>query len=418
MRRRARRQWTFGAPILLAILTMLLLSGCSVTGSGGGWQASGPKNSHVISLAVTPNEPTKIYAGTDSSGAYYSDTGGQSWIGPGKGIPANAAISALLPDPVHIGTVYAATNAGIYISKDSARTWTKDSQGLPANDAPDALALTSNGVLLAGTESHGVFASQNDGQSWTASSNGLPANADVYTLMADPSDNTIWAGLVGQGVYQSQDNGNTWAAVTNGLPSSMDVFAFLAAPQMTNTIVVGTSLGAFVTTNDGQTWAARNNGLGATRVLSLASDPLHSGQFYAGTDNGVYETIDAGKHWGQLSHGLPSDEHVAAVVTGDQEYTQVLAAAGQVYRFPGGSLSSGRIFTFIIAGIFLLALLLLWQRQARIVKQMTPPAPPPKVPENPLLRRRTAQNPSSPQRPGENPLLRRKTEAPPRDSAD
>jgi photosystem II stability/assembly factor-like uncharacterized protein len=404
-----RRQRASGSPLLLAILLMaLLLGGCSANGAG--WQASGPQNAHIISLAVTPNEPTKIYAGTASSGVYYSDTAGQSWIGPGKGIPAGTAVSALLPDPGQIGTVYAATSAGVFVSTDSGRTWARASRGLPAGDGTDALVFGLDNRLFVGTEAHGIYVSQDAGKTWVASNSGLPANADVYTLMVDPSNAVLWAGLVGHGVYQSIDDGATWTPVTNGLPASMDVFALLAAPRLTNVLVAGTSLGAFVSTNDGQSWTASNNGLDHTRVLALAGDPLHPGRFYAGTDNGVYETVDSGAHWGKLAYGLPGNEHVAAVVTGDQNYSQVLAAAGQVYRFPGGSSPSGHILTFVIAGILFLALLLLWQRQSKFVKQMSLPTPPPHPSENPLLGQRSARVP--PQQSTENPLLQRKTGPP------
>ncbi|PWU24810.1 MAG: hypothetical protein C5B48_04475 [Candidatus Rokuibacteriota bacterium] len=60
------------------------------------------------------------------------------------------------------------------------------------------------------------------------------------------------------------------------------------------------------TTDNGQHWhmtGARGTGW-MSDVLSLTSDPQHSGTLYAGTDTAVYKTVNGGRTWVAFNQGL------------------------------------------------------------------------------------------------------------------
>jgi len=53
------------------------------------------------------------------------------------------------------------------------------------------------------------------------------------------------------------------------------------------------------------TWTAANSGLPAVPVNAFVVDPLDSNRLYAGTDIGVYNSIDGGANWLPFGTGLP-----------------------------------------------------------------------------------------------------------------
>jgi photosystem II stability/assembly factor-like uncharacterized protein len=81
------------------------------------------------------------------------------------------------------------------------------------------------------------------------------------------------------------------------------VRALVVDPNDPNTLYVGsgdfsdesTSGGVFKSTDKGQTWFETS--LTKHWVLSLAFDPKDSKTLYAGTDQGIFRSMDAGKTW-------------------------------------------------------------------------------------------------------------------------
>jgi hypothetical protein len=205
---------------------------------------------------------------------------------------------------------------------------------------------------LAGTTNSGVYRARVDDFTWTPAATGLPPRSDVHALYAQ-EQGLLFAGLVTGGVYASQDSGATWTARNKGLeapegPQDVNVFSFLALPRQealaptsdATTLLAGTSRGLYRTDDGGASWQAAEAsgvGIGATRVLSLALDPLKPNDIVAGTDIGVYHSQDGGRSWRPLGFGLPADLYVGAVGVlhpSDGE-PLVLAAVDQLYQYPG-----------------------------------------------------------------------------------
>src|SRR5262249_44348311 len=53
------------------------------------------------------------------------------------------------------------------------------------------------------------------------------------------------------------------------------------------------------------TWTSISNGLPDVPVNAFAVDPLNSNSLYAGTDIGVFNSIDGGANWAAYGSGLP-----------------------------------------------------------------------------------------------------------------
>jgi photosystem II stability/assembly factor-like uncharacterized protein len=88
------------------------------TDNCGSWQPSneGLSNLFVNTLAIDPNDPEIIYAGTDG-GAYISFNGGQTWGQINDGLLGATVVYSIAVDKD--GDVYAATPYGIFKLENS-----------------------------------------------------------------------------------------------------------------------------------------------------------------------------------------------------------------------------------------------------------------------------------------------------------
>jgi len=135
------------------------------TPSPGVWTPIGPKGGHILALAIDPQTPTTLYAGIveltgffksifkSTCGVYKSTDGGASWQATGL---TNLLVQALAIDPQTPTTLYAGTYGGVFKSTDGGARW--QATGLTDHLVP-ALAIDPQTptTLYAGTYGGGVF---------------------------------------------------------------------------------------------------------------------------------------------------------------------------------------------------------------------------------------------------------------------
>lgn len=94
----------------------------------------------VKALAINPQTPSTIYAGTEYNGVYRSEDGGDTWEQINEGL-TNLEVTALAINPITSTTVYAGTNGGgVYRSTDGGYNWVEINSGLTNFDVR-ALAI-------------------------------------------------------------------------------------------------------------------------------------------------------------------------------------------------------------------------------------------------------------------------------------
>jgi photosystem II stability/assembly factor-like uncharacterized protein len=84
------------------------------TDGGASWRAArnGLTKTFVRALAIDPQTPTTLYAGTDGGGGVFQSTdGGASWRAANNGLTATD-VRALAIDPQTPTTLYAGTQSG------------------------------------------------------------------------------------------------------------------------------------------------------------------------------------------------------------------------------------------------------------------------------------------------------------------
>ncbi len=129
----------------------------------------------------------------------------------------------------------------------------------------------------------------------------------------------IWAGSNDGLVHVTRDGGATWTDVTRnlrGLPEWATISAIEPSRFDTATAYL-TADGhqandrdpwIFRTTDYGATWTLITAGIPHTPlsyVHAIAEDPVRRGLLYAGTENGLYVSLDDGAHWQPLQNNLP-----------------------------------------------------------------------------------------------------------------
>jgi photosystem II stability/assembly factor-like uncharacterized protein len=189
--------------------------------------------------------------------------------------------------------------------------------------------------------SHRVHRTTNGGVTWTAISPDLTANkpqyqvasgrpitrditgeehySTLYTVRVSPhSPDVIWTGANDGPVHVTRDGGDRWTDVTpEGLPPNGRVDAITPSPHTPGTAYIAVQrrlLGDFApyvyrTTDYGQSWTRLtpgDNGLPADHpVRVVREDPEREGLLYAGTDYGLYVSMNDGEQWQRLDQGLP-----------------------------------------------------------------------------------------------------------------
>ncbi len=213
------------------------------------WHCIGPYNQggRTNALAVDPNDPGIVYAGSASGGLWRMDideNDNYSWQNLDTGYPV-LGVGAIAIDPrdsdvIYIGTgeVYAYQNSdgglyrrltrgsygiGLLKTADGGDTWEKSidwtydqQRGVQAIE----LDPSNPDIVYAGT-SEGLYKSVDAGVTWNLVLDVIM----VVDIEINPQDTDILFascgnfGTTGTGIYRSLDGGTTWTEQTSGLPS-------------------------------------------------------------------------------------------------------------------------------------------------------------------------------------------------------
>ncbi|MBT8377364.1 MAG: glycosyl hydrolase [Bacteroidia bacterium] len=188
------------------------------------------------------------------------------------------------------------------------------------------------------TFSQHVHVTENEGQSWDIispdltrndpeklKSSGGPITQDntsveyyctIFAAQESPlKEGLLWVGSDDGLIHVTQDGGKSWTNVTpKGMPEWMMINSIEPSAFDEGTCyVAGTKYktGDFApylykTTDYGKSWTKITNGINSehfTRVLR--EDPKQKGLLYAGTETGMYISLDDGKNWTPFQLNLP-----------------------------------------------------------------------------------------------------------------
>jgi photosystem II stability/assembly factor-like uncharacterized protein len=257
-------------------------------------------------LAISPANPTTVYAaGERGSGVFKSTDGGANWFPINNGLLTSLAVNALAVDPIDSSIVYAAFGTTMIKSTNGGASWSFSGLGVPTSTTIVCIAIdpVNPSTLYAGASvanPRSAFKSTNGGATWMEINNGLP-NHGITSFAIDPTTETVYAGSSSR-AYKSTNAGGTWNAI---FFSGSGVTPLAVDPFHPSTIYLGASNGVFKSTNGGTSFSLSGPGLSGA-VNSLVIDPLNPSTLYAGRSfgGGIYKTTNAGASWSAMSTGM------------------------------------------------------------------------------------------------------------------
>ena len=188
----------------------------------------------------------------------------------------------------------------LHRTRDEGVTWERISPDLTAHD-PRYLNVVSGGPITRDVTGEEVYST-------------------LYAIRESPlQKGLIWTGSNDGLVYVTRDDGKTWTNVTpKDLPPGGRVQTIEPSPHRAGSAYIAVYrylMGDFQpyiyrTDDYGRTWARLtdgNNGIASdnpTRVIR--EDPVRAGLLYAGTEFGMYVSLDNGAHWLPFQFNLPT----------------------------------------------------------------------------------------------------------------
>lgn len=249
---------------------------------------------------------TVVGGGSQDNGTLMT-SGGLTW----RGI-LGADGGYLIIHPTDPRTMYAEQqNTDIRKSTDGGNTWVQKTAGLTGSQWVGIIAMDPNApnTLFAGTS---IVHRTTDGCAtpWVVSSQAVSGVVSGIAV-AESDSNRIYACSTGGNVYRSNDNGvtNPWTVVSAGLPAAGATDIVVAHNDKDRVAVTfgGTGHGhVYLSTNGGTAWTNVTGNLPDVPTSAFAFDPINANTFYAGTDVGVFRTIDGGASWQAFDNGMPN----------------------------------------------------------------------------------------------------------------
>ena len=261
----------------------------------------------VTTVAIDPQLPATVYAGTMGDAVYKSPDGGQHWLPHNVGLKEHVSfVNQFVFHPVVSEKIYAATTVGAFFTKDAGREWEERMNGMKEVHIVTAIAINpKDPAVLYGGTTGGMYRSDDSATTWKKINNGLIPESELMASMAlgvnaieiDPiNPDVVYAGTT-KGLYRTTTKGEVWERIGQTIADPF-ISSIVLHPNDPSVLYIGGPAGVWKSADAGKTWQAKNQGLGTLNIRALAMDPKHLETLYTGTNgSGLYRSTDAGASW-------------------------------------------------------------------------------------------------------------------------
>jgi photosystem II stability/assembly factor-like uncharacterized protein len=302
-----------------------------------------------------------LYAGTMGQAVWRSLDGGETFRQIRTGMFLEAEVRALAVHPQDPQTLYAGTDAGLFRTTDGGDQWERLPGPFDAGEGWQAGVLIWSllihpqhpDTIFVGVCPPALYRSDNGGASWQRLD--VPLKPDcppisfsrVTCLVADPVDaDSLWMGVEIDGLWRSRDGGATWQRSDAGM-SSADIHSVAILPGSPKTLIAATNNDLNISQDDGATWQPQRvidrflddycRGL-----LVKANDPnvlyVGNGTGPPGNEGAIQISRDAGHTWRAAQLPVPTNSTVWTFATHASAPDLIYAATvlGQLFKTEDG----------------------------------------------------------------------------------
>jgi photosystem II stability/assembly factor-like uncharacterized protein len=328
------------------------------TGSWGAGQG------RVNCVTVDPNNPNIYYVGAPVGGIWKTTDAGITWTALTDYLP-QIGVSGIAVDPSNSNILYITTGdddagdsyfVGVKKSIDGGITW-NDTGALGGETANEIYIDPTNSQIIWVATSSGLYKSINGGTTWA-----MKRLGNIKDFKLKPGDpNTIYA-VSTSAFYKSTNGGTNFSTISNGLPSSSSRLTIDVTPANPEYVYVLSAVGnAFQ-----GVYKSTNSGTNFTKTLE--SDDIFDGSSQAwydmalGVSNtdantlfvgvlNVWKSTDGGNNFNRINTWNADSEpaYTHADIHFLRYYNGVLFAGtdGGIYR----SVNNGNSFTSLTTGL-------------------------------------------------------------------
>jgi len=206
----------------------------------------------ISTLAIDPEQPSRLYAGTTGQGLFRSDDGGASWTLTGTEL-GKSIQRIVINTKVDQNPVYALAENGVFTSLNQGQTWVAAHPIIPwmidiapafkSAQAPVQMTSAPEGYVQA----LGVQAGQPDLPQTVVSGQSLGPQASLKGLTTGPAmPEALYVLVQGTGLLVREHATAEWTVVGTGLESDDLKLQVLAlSPDDPELILVGTDKGIY-----------------------------------------------------------------------------------------------------------------------------------------------------------------------------
>ena len=325
------------------------------SGAADSWMVTTSRQLEINSIAVHPSRPDMIFIGTNNYGVMVSNDGGKSFAPTNGGFSGRFANAILAdrekPNRVYASTINTATGGGFFfVSDDNGESWRPSMRSMPARLITYAILqdATDAEIIYLGTNL-GVYKSTDRGASWapvwaaekkkaparktTRSKTTKPVAAAATQQRTGPTPSEIvmqaQEALRNAGYHLSDADGKSGPETTVAV-KKFQGDRHLPVTGKLDSITLS-ALG--IVKSSGPSGAGGSNLIIADAVNTMVHtvDPeTQKPAILAGTNSGLYRSVDPSKGWEKLSYGSFDPRTTCISTTTEQPETIIVGtpAAG------------------------------------------------------------------------------------------